>query len=129
MARYLHFRWTNAPGSSDAPPYFNGPAGAWQPPLNAYRCEESIVVCFDLAGVDKERIDIRIEPGRLIVRGVRKTPEPGRGEPCPQQILAMEIDHGPFLRELRLPAEVVREAVTAEHRNGLLWVTLPLSHE
>ncbi len=97
--------------------------------MNAYRCDKCIRVCFDLAGVDKERIDIQIEPGRLIVRGVRQAPEPGSGEHCPRQILAMEIDHGAFRRELRLPAAVLRDEVTAEHRNGLLWINLPLSHE
>lgn len=97
--------------------------------MNAYRCEKCIRVCFDLAGVEKERIDIHVEPGRLVVSGVRKAPEPESGEPCPRQILAMEIDHGKFWRELRLPAEVVRDEVTAEHRNGLLWINLPLRHE
>jgi HSP20 family protein len=99
----------------------------WQPSLNAYRCKNCIKVCFDLAGVDRERIDIRLEPGLLVVRGVRKTPEPPSGEP--QQILAMEIDHGPFLREVRLPDEVLSDKVTAEHLDGLLWIYLPLRHE
>ena len=110
-------------------PLSHAPGGTWQPSLNAYRCEKCIKVCFDLAGVDKDRIDIQIEPGRLVVRGVRKAPEPDSGEPLPRQILAMEIDHGPFLRELRLPAEVLSDEVTAEHRNGLLWINLPLRHE
>ncbi len=96
--------------------------------MNAYRCEDCIRVCFDLAGVDRSRIAIEIEPGRLVIHGIRKTPEPAAGEPCPQQILALEIDHGPFRRELRLPAGVLRDEVTAEHRDGLLWIHLPLSH-
>jgi HSP20 family protein len=128
MARYFEFRWTSGtgqPGTSLS----HVLGGTWQPSLNAYRCENSIEVCFDLAGVDKERIDIQIEPGRLVVRGVRAAPEPASCDPQPQQILAMEIDHGPFLRELRLPAEVLRDEVTAEYRNGLLWIHLPLRHE
>ena len=32
----------------------------------------------------------------------------------------MEIDNGPFARELRLPVEVLPAEVTAEQRNGLL---------
>lgn len=129
MARYLHFRWTNNPGTPGNSPYLPSPAGPWRPALNAYRCEDCIVVCLDLAGVDKNRIDVQIEPGRLVISGVRQTPEPGCDDPSPRQILAMEIDHGPFVRDLRLPAGVVGDEVTAEHRNGLLWIKLPLSHE
>lgn len=116
------------PGHAGSP-FYRAPNSPWQPSMNAYRCENAIRVCFDLAGVDKERIDIQIEPGLLTVRGIRQSPEPASGEPCPRQILSMEIDHGPFLRELRLPASVLRDEVTAEHRNGMLWINLPLSHE
>ena len=128
MARYVQLRWMSGTGIPGTP-LSHAPGGTWQPSLNAYRCEKCIKVCFDLSGVDKDRIDIQIEPGRLVVRGVRQAPEPDSGEPLPRQILAMEIDYGPFVRELRLPAEVLRDEVTAEHRNGLLWINLPLCHE
>jgi HSP20 family protein len=95
--------------------------------MNAYRCEHCIQVCFDLAGVDRAEIDVRIEPTRLVLRGTRRTPEPASSEGRPRQILAMEIDHGPFARELRLPAEVIPGKVTAEQRDGLLWIKLPLN--
>ena len=98
----------------------------WRPAMNAYRCEGCIRVCFDLAGVNKANIDLRIEPKRLILRGTRPTPEPASAEGRPEQILAMEIDHGPFARELRFPAEVIPGEVTAEQRDGLLWIKLPL---
>jgi HSP20 family molecular chaperone IbpA len=38
----------------------------------------------------------------------------------------MEIDYGPYLREVTLPAEVEIEKVHAEQRNGLLWISLRL---
>ena len=94
--------------------------------MNAYRCKGCIRVCFDLAGVDKAKIDLRIEPRKLILRGTRPTPEPASSEGRSEQILAMEIDNGPFARELRLPVEVVPAEVTAEQRDGLLWIKLPL---
>jgi HSP20 family protein len=98
----------------------------WRPAMNAYRCEGCIRVCFDLAGVDRANIDLRIEPRKLILRGTRPTPEPASSEGRSEQILAMEIDNGPFARELRFPAEVVPAEVTAEQRDGLLWIKLPL---
>jgi HSP20 family molecular chaperone IbpA len=37
----------------------------------------------------------------------------------------MEIDHGPFCREVDLPADVAQERIGAAHLNGLLWIELP----
>ena len=101
-------------------------ARGWQPALNAFRCGEHFVVCVELAGVDKSTIDVRAESRRLLIRGSRPTPEPSCNETPAIHVLALEIDHGPFERVLDLPAEVEPEHVTAEHRNGLLWIKLPL---
>jgi len=98
----------------------------WQPAINAYRCDKCIRVCVDLAGVERSRIDLTVEPERLIVRGVRDVPEPTHAEERPVQMLAMEIDYGPFERDIVLPADVEIDQATAEQRNGLLWISLPL---
>jgi HSP20 family protein len=103
---------------------FNAPE-AWKPPVNAYRCTECIAICVDLAGVDRRRIKLEVEPRRLIIRGHRQPPEPEGAENKPVQIVVMEIDYGPFERQVLLPAEVDAERVTAEQRNGLLWIYLP----
>ena len=99
---------------------------AWEPAINAYRCENSIRICVDLAGVDRALIDLTVEPRRAVIRGTRELPEPTDDEGCTLQLLAMEIDYGPFIREVPLPAEVEIEQAYAEQRNGLLWISLPL---
>lgn len=104
---------------------FARPEG-WQPSVNAYRCESCIRICVDLAGVEKADIDLLVEPTRVVLRGIRPAPEPSGAEPKARQILAMEIDHGPFVRELLLPIEVSPAEATAEQRNGFLWINLPL---
>ncbi len=98
----------------------------WQPAINAYRCDSAIRVCVDLAGVEKSDIDLLVEPTRVVLRGVRLSPEPSCDEPKARQILAMEIDHGPFVREVHLPVEVSPAEATAEQKNGLLWINLPI---
>ena len=98
----------------------------WEPAINAYRCDKCIRVCVDLAGVERSRIDLTVEPERLIVRGMRDVPEPTHAEGRAVQLLAMEIDYGPFEREVLLPASVDIDNVHAEQRNGLLWISLPL---
>jgi HSP20 family protein len=98
----------------------------WQPALNLFRCQSHFIICVELAGVDKAALDVRAEPRRVIIRGTRALPEPSCDDPPALRVLALEIDHGPFERALDLPADVDPEHVTAEHRNGLLWIKLPL---
>ena len=99
---------------------------AWQPAINAYRCETCVRICVDLAGVERSLIDLTVEPQRVLLRGTRDVPEPRDEEGRALQTLAMEIDYGPFEREIQIPAEINVGQGTAEQRNGLLWIILPL---
>ena len=98
----------------------------WEPAINAYRCEQCIRICVDLAGVDRAQIDVTVESRRVLIRGIRDLPEPSHAEGRAIQLLAMEIDYGQFEREVPLPVEVQTDKVQTEQRNGLLWVGLPL---
>lgn len=100
--------------------------GAWHPAINAYRCRDGIVICAELAGVDRSQIAVTVEPRRVWLRGQRVPPEPRPEDGPAVQVLAMEIDHGTFEREIVLPADVDPEQVQAEQREGLLWIRLPL---
>ena len=107
---------------------FRPPAEAWQPQLNVYCYEDRLEVCVDLAGVDRENVEIHVEPRKLLIRGTRPSPEPVSGDPdspC-RQILAMEIENGPFERIFSLPTDVDADAVTARQEEGLLWIQLPV---
>ena len=97
----------------------------WKPDVNAYRCAECVVICVDLAGVDRGQLDLQVEPRRLMIRGQRQAPEPPHPKHKAVQILVMEIDYGPFEREVLLPADVDPDRVTAEQRDGLVWIYLP----
>src|SRR6266487_1441662 len=99
---------------------------AWEPAINAYRCEKCVRICVDLAGVDRSLIDLTVEPRRMVIRGRRELPEPTGDEGCAQQLLAMEIDYGPFEREITFPVDVETNKAHAEQRNGLLWISLPV---
>ena len=101
----------------------------WEPAINAYRCEKCIRICVDLAGVDRSLIDLTVEPRRVVIRGARELPEPTHDEGHTVQLLAMEIDYGPFEREITFPVDVEIDKAHAEQRNGLLWISLPVSKE
>jgi HSP20 family protein len=100
----------------------------WQPAINSFRCEAAVRICVDLAGVDRSHIDLTVEPRRVVIRGTRIPPEPRQHEGRTVQLLALEIDFGPFEREVILPSDVQVdvEQAHAEQENGLLWISLPL---
>ena len=100
---------------------------AWAPALNVYRREHSIVVCADLAGVDTQAIDLRVERRRLLIRGRREVPEPKGNAEESIEVVAKEIEQGTFGSEVEFPDDVDIERVTAEQTNGLLWIFLPLN--
>ena len=103
--------------------------GKWQPAINAFRCETALKICVELAGVEKSEIDLMVESDRVVIRGTREVPEPNDGE-CPiLQVLALEIDYGPFEREVVLPVKVDVDQASAEQQNGLLWIHLPLKQD
>ncbi len=122
---------------------------SWSPAVNVYQLLDRVEVCVDLAGIDKAAVDVRVEPGRLTIRGHRPPPEPReiteRVEVAPTQadherpaqparrgrsentvrVLAMEIDNGPFGRILPIPEDTDLTHVESRYTDGLLWVILP----
>ena len=112
------------------------PSETWTPNVNLYESDTAYIVCVDLAGVDKEKIEVVVADQKLTLRGARLVPtlaEEDRVMPTPggvQQaqklrVHVMEIDHGPFSREVELPHDVESDQIHATYRNGLLWIELP----
>jgi HSP20 family protein len=97
----------------------------WHPAINAFQCEKGLRICVDLAGVDRSEVDLSIEPQRVMIRGTRQAPEPTAGEDRAVQMIAFEIDYGPFERIIELPLPINVDLAKAEQRNGFLWIELP----
>ena len=107
------------------------PSESWTPNVNLYETTRSYLVCVDLAGVDKEKIDVEVADHRLKLRGARAVPsfwEPGPGGSEGHEkvrVHLMEIDHGGFTREVEIPTDADRQGINATYRNGLLWIEIP----
>jgi HSP20 family protein len=117
----------------------------WTPNVNLYETATCYLVCVDLAGVDKQKIDVEVVEQRLKLRGTRAVPSfddvlppsaaqpaaqggtPGDGDASPKRVRIhlMEIDHGAFSREVELPLDVNRDNIAANYRNGMLWIEIP----
>jgi len=102
------------------------PAESWSPPVNLYETEAAYEVCVDLAGVDRDAIDLTVSGNHLQLRGKRPIPTPRVGANPPRlRIHVMEIDHGNFHREVELPPDADGARITAEYREGMLWIEIP----
>lgn len=106
------------------------PKETWSPNVNLYENDNAYLVCVDLAGVNKEEIDLTVEDQVLRIRGTRPVPAPVPENQSDSQqgrvrIHLMEIDHGGFSRDVELPANVEKDQISATHRNGMLWIELP----
>src|SRR5689334_12729154 len=110
--------------------YNFSPGETWTPSVNLYETETGYLVCVDLAGVDKDKIDITVEDHILRLKGQRPVPtNPDGGEADLQtrraRVHLMEIDNGSFSREVELPLDVQQDKIAARYRNGMLWIELP----
>jgi len=97
---------------------------SWRPSLNMYETHTHYLICVELGGMPREEIDVRAEADRIVIRGHRSDPVPPRHHEsiC---VHMMEIDSGPFCREIRLPSPIDVDGISATYREGLLWVHAP----
>ncbi len=101
---------------------------SWRPAVNLYETRQAFLICVDLAGIHERDVDVRLENGRIIIRGKRDCPMP-TGEERAIAVHQLEIDHGVFSRAVELPDNVDDGKISAIYEAGLLWITLPKHHK
>ncbi len=99
--------------------------GIWQPPVDIYEDENSVVIKAELPGVDQKEIDIRIEDNTLTLRGERKHSQEVKKE----NYHRVERFYGTFQRSFSLPHTIDQEHVKATCDQGVLTITLPKREE
>ncbi len=100
-------------------------SGTWQPATNVYETRDTYHICVELAGVPREQIDVECsEQQRITIKGNRRQPRPD-GVEGPLSIHAMEVDEGPFWREIDLPEPIEVDHLEAIYSEGYLWITVP----
>jgi HSP20 family protein len=102
----------------------------WTPSVNLYETDSSYHVCVDLAGVEKDKIEVVVADQVLTLRGRRPVPhipeESGQGEARKRvRVHLMEVDHGAFSRQVELPHDVQQTRIQAQYVDGMLWIHLP----
>jgi HSP20 family protein len=93
----------------------------WAPPVDIFENRDHLIIRAEIAGVQREDVDVRIENGVLILHGERKR-EAGITEGNAHR---MERIYGTFTRTFALPTTVDGAKVTATYKDGVLEVSIP----
>jgi HSP20 family protein len=97
-------------------------SGAWPAIDVAYSSNPPrAIVTAELAGVEVDQLDLQVQ-GRTLVLAGQRGPVERQGEVYQQ----VEIERGPFRREIELAAEVRADEAVARYEDGMLRVELPL---
>ncbi|MCY4009639.1 MAG: Hsp20/alpha crystallin family protein [Anaerolineaceae bacterium] len=112
--RAFDFRWPSHAGSAEN-------KANYRLPLDVFEREDGYTIFASLPGVAPEHIEINIEDDVLSIQA--DVPASVAGENA--EALWRERRFGTFQRQLRLPAPINQEAITAETVDGVLQLTLP----
>ncbi|MEJ2155696.1 MAG: Hsp20/alpha crystallin family protein [Desulfobacteraceae bacterium] len=91
---------------------------SWVPQMDIYETKDEVFIWAELAGVEKENLEVEINSKAVRIFGVRKEmPKEPRGT-----YRLAEIRYGKFERVLYLPSPVDTEVVSSAFVNGLLSI-------
>ena len=101
-------------------PMFASSESAWNPQMDIYETPEEIIVRAEIAGVDKDNLEVELNSRAVKIKG-RRAPM--------QQIdkatyRLAEIQYGKFERILYLPVPIDTEVISSSYDNGFLQLRL-----
>jgi HSP20 family protein len=105
-------------------PRFSGLRAGFRPQIDCFRTSEpaEFVVLVELPGVDPASIEIVVAEDMLQVSGERVRPR-ADGQVYQQ----MELDYGPFRRQIQLGDDVDVAKALATYERGILKVVAPIA--
>ncbi|MCD4777390.1 MAG: Hsp20/alpha crystallin family protein [Desulfobacterales bacterium] len=101
-------------------PVFSFSECTWKPQMDIYEIPEEIIIIAEIAGVNKENLEVEISSKAVKIYGHRI--ELARVENTRYRLA--EIQYGKFERILFLPAPIDTDKVTASYLNGFLQIRL-----
>lgn len=97
----------------------------WTPATNLMETADAYEVSLDLAGFERDDIEVTVDQGVLTITGERTEEHEGQERTYHMK----ERSIGRFSRSFSLPSSVDAENVAATYENGVLRVSLPKQEE
>lgn len=95
--------------------------------IEEYRENGALVIKAEMPGVDPENdIEITLSNGNMDIRVERREEHESTDE---NGFYRSEFSYGEFTRRVSLPAGVTSQDVTANYRDGILEVRVPVRNE
>ena len=105
---------------------FTAPNNSWMPPVDIFQTgEHELVLKAELPDMSRDDIDINIENFVLTIKGDKRASNEVKDE----QYHHVERRYGSFSRSFSLPQTVDPNRVSAEYKDGVLTVRVPLREE
>lgn len=92
----------------------------WKPQMDVYETAEEVFITAEIAGVEKEDLDVEINNKAVKISG-RRVPVP---RAAGASFRLAEIQYGAFERVVYLPTNIDPEVVSATYTNGFLLLRL-----
>jgi len=97
----------------------DGLAG-WHPQADVCESQDAIHLYVEIAGMDPDDIELKVDTGKLSLRGER-----ARGHRRQKSYHQSEILMGPFHRSFVLPENVDPDGIEANYKQGILEIVIP----
>ena len=106
-------------------PRFAGTRRGFRPNVDSFHTDEphELTVVIELPGVEPESLELVVGERILVIAGERRRPKVDGGVSYQQ----MEIEYGPFRRQVRLAENVDPARARARYEHGVVTITLPVT--
>lgn len=95
----------------------------WVPPVDINESDKDFLITVEVPQIDKDDIKVQVQNGMLNISGERKY------ENEDKKAHRIERYYGSFQRSFKLPDNVKEDEIHADHKNGVLYLSLPKSEE
>jgi HSP20 family protein len=102
-----------------------GRGWGWNPKVDIYEEADHIVLSAELPGIDKKDIEVSVKNGVLTLKGERSA----GNEVKEKDYYRRERSFGRFERSFNLQGDVDIAEIKAEHKDGILKVSIPKPEE
>ncbi|MBN2542732.1 Hsp20/alpha crystallin family protein [bacterium] len=96
------------------------PVNVWHPPVDVYETKVQLVIRMEVAGLKKDDFTISLSGKYLTIQG-------NRGEQVTKEYPTyhnMEINFGPFERNIKLPERFTNTPIKANYAEGFLEIII-----